>query len=226
MTRPEASPVRTPGRPRSPPHVSTSRGTGPAIGTSTTSEAWRSSSFHTALSPCIEPSSPNRLRANASGCPRPSAYAHAASGASPRPASSARTVSARTPGWSPSISTSKSACAVDRAERGRDRRRAALAEIGVLDLSVAPVKSTPGSSRLTTHNSCSNRHSRATSSTWPSSVPDRYGSSCLGWPRRFEPPPPAPGRWRTPQCAAYASRQPLEQKYTRAFSASRKAWRR
>jgi hypothetical protein len=48
------------------------------------------------------------LRAKAIGWPRPSSYRHTASGASPRPASSARTVSAVTPGWSPSISTSTS----------------------------------------------------------------------------------------------------------------------
>src|SRR3954451_24793067 len=36
--------------------------------------------------------------------------------------------------------------------------------------------------------SWSKPQARAQSSTWPSSVPSRYGSSCFGWPRRLEPP--------------------------------------
>src|SRR5215207_8908921 len=37
----------------------------------------------------------------------------------------------------------------------------------------------------------SNRHARAVPTTWPSSVPSRYGSSCFGRPSRFEPPAPS-----------------------------------
>src|SRR5204862_4918027 len=37
----------------------------------------------------------------------------------------------------------------------------------------------------------SNGHVRATPTTWPSSVPPPYGRSCLGRPRRFEPPAPS-----------------------------------
>ena len=38
--------------------------------------------------------------------------------------------------------------------------------------------------------SWSNPHARATPTAWPSSVPSRYGSSCLGRPRRRDPPAP------------------------------------
>ena len=44
----------------------------PATGTSTTSASWRSSSFHTPLSPCRSASSANIERPNISECPRPS----------------------------------------------------------------------------------------------------------------------------------------------------------
>src|SRR5215207_2369898 len=37
----------------------------------------------------------------------------------------------------------------------------------------------------------SNPQARAVPTTWPSSVPAPYGSSCLGRPRRFEPPAPS-----------------------------------
>ena len=39
-----------------------------------------------------------------------------------------------------------------------------------------------------TQMSWSNSHARAVVRTWPSSVVSRYGRSCLGAPRRFDPP--------------------------------------
>ena len=93
---------------------------GPATGTSATSAACRSSSFQTPLSPCSADrgrrTSTARRPAGARGRRR---SRQTASGASPRPASSAATVSARTPGWSPSISTSTS----QPRSRRRPRRR-------------------------------------------------------------------------------------------------------
>ncbi len=108
-------------------------GSAPAIGTSTTSPAWRSSSFHTPLSPCSVASSSNVARANASGWPRPSSYAHAASFASPRWSISARTVAGGDSGLVAEHQHQRVGLFVDGGKGGRDRGRAALAEAVVLD---------------------------------------------------------------------------------------------
>src|SRR5215203_2429787 len=159
-----------------------------------TSAPCRSTSRQTPLSPCRCASASNVERANASGCPRPSSYRQTASSASPRPASSAATVAAVTPGWSPSISTSTS-------QRGSTTASAAAIEdeqpspYASLTTTSAPVRSTPARTACAeppiATTSWSKPHMRATPTTWPSSVPSRYGSSCLGRPRRLEPPAPS-----------------------------------
>src|SRR3954453_18254512 len=168
-----------------------SRGTRPRIGTSTTSAARRSSSFHTPRSPCRSASSAKVLRAKASGCPRPSSYAQAASGASPRPRMRAETVSGVTPGWSASSRTSASA-------RSSTAPRAAA----IVDEHPSPncvfsttsmqprftAARTPSALPPITQRSWSNAHARAVSSTWSSSVASPNGSSCFACPSRCEPP--------------------------------------
>src|SRR2546423_7790095 len=117
-----------------------------------------------------------------------------ASGASPRPPTSVATVDAVTSGWSPSISTSSW-------QRGSITARAAAID-DEQPLPYASFTTTSAPSRSTAPRtssaaapiatiSWSKRQLRATLTTWPSSVVPAKGSSCLGRPRRLEPPAPS-----------------------------------
>src|SRR3954447_4228192 len=111
--------------------------------------------------------------------------------APPWRASSVRTAVGPTPGWSPSISTSTS-------QRGSTAGSAAAIDdeqpspYDSFTTTSMPCRSTDSRTSsaappsVTT--SWSNPHARAQSSTYPSSVPSRYGSSCLGCPSRLDPP--------------------------------------
>ena len=116
--------------------------------------------------------------------------AHAASGASPRPASSALDACSADTGLVSEHQHEHGCALVDRRQgdaaiddeqpspKCRSRQHEAAQVDGLADLG--------GAAADDTQRSWSNGHSRATPSTCPSSVPVPYGSSCLGWPSRFD----------------------------------------
>ena len=121
------------GPPRSPPGCRRRAGSAPRSAPRPRRRARWSSSRHTPLSPWRSASvAEHRARERDRVAAPVVVAAHRQRRRRRGRRAAPRTVSAVTPGWSPSISTSDVAARIDRGQRRGDRRRAALA-VGVVD---------------------------------------------------------------------------------------------